>query len=139
LIPSLVFAFWAGHGAAVLIPVRSLLQVATLGSSSTGLNLTCANRVLLVEPWWNRKREDQAFARVRRILQEKPTHLVRVMVRSSIESDIVALQDEKEGKITGYLGDGHYTPTGATPGKREYRSVTTASGDHGCRKRTKNR
>lgn len=63
------------------------------------LNLTCANRVILVDLWWNLSIEMQAFSRVFRIGQTKKTHFLRIITEGTIDNRIEALQEEKAKNI----------------------------------------
>lgn len=55
-----------------------------------------ANRVILVEPFWNLSAEDQALARVRRKIQKKETFFVRLLVEDSIDMHISAIKEAKQ-------------------------------------------
>lgn len=46
-------------------------MILTLKTGSMGLNLSAANKVFFMDPWWNPAIEDQAIARVHRIGQVK--------------------------------------------------------------------
>ncbi len=85
-------------------------QVATMQSGGQSLNLTAANRVIIVDPWWNSVQEKQAFCRVVRIGQEKETHLVRVMARAAIDERIDSLQKSKDKEIDHALQDDGHIP-----------------------------
>ncbi|KAI0478648.1 P-loop containing nucleoside triphosphate hydrolase protein [Xylariaceae sp. FL0804] len=73
--------------------------VAGLKCGSTGLNITCANRVISVDPWWNHSIEEQAFARVFRHGQTKSTYFRRLVVRGSIDERILDIQKKKMEEI----------------------------------------
>lgn len=70
------------------------------------LNLTCANRVVLVDLWWNLALEMQAFSRVFRIGQTKETHFLRIISQNTIDNRIEALQEEKAKNINIVLKPG---------------------------------
>ncbi|KAE8125147.1 hypothetical protein FH972_019981 [Carpinus fangiana] len=70
--------------------------LASLKASGTGINLTAASRVYLLEPWWNPAVEDQAMDRVHRIGQKENVKIVRLIARNSIEERIVELQERKK-------------------------------------------
>mmetsp|Transcript_22507 Transcript_22507/g.19470 ORF Transcript_22507/g.19470 Transcript_22507/m.19470 type:complete len:134 (+) Transcript_22507:735-1136(+) len=57
----------------------------SLKAGSTGLNLTVATNVYLVDPWWNPAVEDQAIERVHRIGQKKEVNVVRFVCEKTIE------------------------------------------------------
>lgn len=52
---------------------------------SQGLDMHYANRVILVDPWWNDDGEEQGFARVKRKVQKKPTFFLRLMAEDTID------------------------------------------------------
>lgn len=80
------------------------LFLISLQAGSTGLNLTAANRVYLLDSWWNPAVEDQAIDRVHRIGQTKDVEVVRVKIADSVEDRILALQQKKRAIIEGALG-----------------------------------
>ena len=61
-----------------------------------GLNLTAADYVFLLDPWWNPASEDQAIARAHRIGQTRPVTALRFLSRNTIEEKIRALQERKK-------------------------------------------
>lgn len=63
------------------------------------MNLTCANRIILVDPWWNHSVELQAFARIFRIGQKKQTHFVTLLAKDTIDIRLFKLQTEKLDEI----------------------------------------
>lgn len=65
-----------------------LTILTSLRCGSTGLNLTAANHVFLMEPQWNPIVEDQALDRVHRIGQEKEVTTVRYIVNNTLEESI---------------------------------------------------
>jgi len=67
----------------------------TLGAGGVGLNLTAADYVFLLDPWWNPAREDQAVARAHRIGQERPVTVLRFISRDTVEEKIMLLQERK--------------------------------------------
>eukprot|EP01084_Bolivina_argentea_P145357 254789_1 len=68
----------------------------SLKAGGVALNLTCASRVFLMDPWWNPAAENQAIDRIHRIGQYKPIHAVRFIVGNSIEDRIIKLQEKKK-------------------------------------------
>ncbi|KAK1825689.1 SNF2 family N-terminal domain-containing protein [Podospora conica] len=82
-------------------------KVLIAGFSCTGvaLNLTCANRVIHIDLWWNKGLEDQANARVLRIGQEKPTYFVRLLLRDSMDERIIELQEDKDDECAPFMQD----------------------------------
>ncbi|MGI6199853.1 MAG: SNF2 helicase associated domain-containing protein [Christensenellales bacterium] len=72
----------------------------SLKAGGTGLNLTGADTVIHVDPWWNPAAEDQATDRAHRIGQHKVVHVIRLITRGTIEEKIIALQRKKRA-LTG--------------------------------------
>ena len=67
----------------------------SLKAGGTGLNLTAADYVLLMDPWWNPAVEDQAADRAHRIGQQRPVTIYRFIARGTIEEKIVELHKHK--------------------------------------------
>jgi len=67
----------------------------SLKAGGTGLNLTRANNIILMDPWWNPSTEDQAIDRVNRIGQTRPVQVTRFIVKDSIEEQILKLHEVK--------------------------------------------
>ncbi|MNV21755.1 hypothetical protein D3C71_1126980 [compost metagenome] len=65
-----------------------------------GLNLTQADYVYLVDPWWNPAVENQAIDRAYRIGQDKKVVAVRLITPNTIEEKILELQKRKRELIT---------------------------------------
>ncbi|KAI1330799.1 SNF2 family N-terminal domain-containing protein [Xylariaceae sp. FL0255] len=80
--------------------------VSSLKCASVALNLTCANRVILVDLWWNIAIEMQAFCRVFRIGQQKETHFLRIVAEGTIDNKIEALQAKKIENIGRIMENG---------------------------------
>lgn len=64
----------------------------SLKAGGLGLNLTAANKVVLIDPWWNPAQEDQAVDRIHRLGQTRPVEIVRFIARGSLEERILDLQ-----------------------------------------------
>jgi SNF2 family DNA or RNA helicase len=71
------------------------LFLISLKAGGTGLNLTAADYVIHMDPWWNPAVEDQASDRAHRIGQTRPVTVYRLVVKDSIEERIVDLHTEK--------------------------------------------
>ncbi len=71
------------------------VMLLSLKAGGTGLNLTAADHVFLVDPWWNPAVEDQAADRAHRIGQDKPVMVYRVVARDTVEERILELQARK--------------------------------------------
>jgi len=67
----------------------------SLKAGGAGLNLTAADYVIHMDPWWNPAVEDQASDRAHRIGQERPVTVYRLVVKNSIEEQIVDLHKQK--------------------------------------------
>ena len=67
----------------------------SLKAGGTGLNLTAADYVFILDPWWNPASEMQALSRSHRIGQDKPVMVYRFISDNSIEEKIVDLQNKK--------------------------------------------
>ncbi len=67
----------------------------SLKAGNTGLNLTAADYVFLVDPWWNTSVEDQAIDRTHRIGQTKHVMAYKMICKDSIEERIMNLQHKK--------------------------------------------
>jgi len=67
----------------------------SLRAGGTGLNLTAADHVFLLDPWWNPSVEDQAADRAHRIGQERPVVIHRMVAADTVEERILALQQRK--------------------------------------------
>jgi superfamily II DNA or RNA helicase len=84
---AVVRAFQADDGPPVML--------LSLKAGGTGLNLTAADHVFLVDPWWNPAVEDQAADRTHRIGQDKPVMVYRMVARDTVEERILELQAKK--------------------------------------------
>jgi len=81
-----VNAFQAGEGDLFLISLKA---------GGLGLNLTAADYVIHMDPWWNPAVEDQASDRAHRIGQQRPVTVYRLVARDTIEDQIVDLHHQK--------------------------------------------
>ncbi|MEO0685618.1 MAG: DEAD/DEAH box helicase, partial [Cyanobacteria bacterium J06649_11] len=75
-----VDAFQGGEGDVFLISLKA---------GGTGLNLTAADYVIHMDPWWNPAVEDQASDRAHRIGQQRPVTIYRLVTKDTIEDKIV--------------------------------------------------
>ena len=69
--------------------------VISLKAGGLGLNLTAADYVIHIDPWWNPAVEMQASDRTHRIGQEKPVFVFKLIARDSVEEKILQLQEKK--------------------------------------------
>ena len=78
--------FQAGQGDLFLISLKA---------GGSGLNLTAADYVIHMDPWWNPAVEDQASDRAHRIGQTRPVTVYRLVMEGTIEEQIVELHNKK--------------------------------------------
>jgi superfamily II DNA or RNA helicase len=71
------------------------VMLISLKAGGTGLNLTAADHVFLMDPWWNPAVEDQAADRAHRIGQERPVMVYRMVAKDTVEERIFSLQAQK--------------------------------------------
>jgi len=81
-----VDAFQAGEGDVFLISLKA---------GGVGINLTAADYVIHMDPWWNPAVEDQASDRAHRMGQQRPVTIYRLVARHTIEEGIVDLHQHK--------------------------------------------
>ena len=79
-------AFQRGEGEVFLISLKA---------GGTGLNLTAADYVIHLDPWWNPAVEDQATDRVHRIGQQRPVTVYRLVTENTVEEKILRLHETK--------------------------------------------
>lgn len=92
-------------------PNRPCILVCSLKVAGVGLNLTKANRVFMMDTWWNEALENQAIDRIHRFGQDNPTFVVRFLVRDSIEDRMLAIQQKKRAIINDALGAADHQTT----------------------------
>uniref|UniRef100_A0A6N2N875 RING-type domain-containing protein n=1 Tax=Salix viminalis TaxID=40686 RepID=A0A6N2N875_SALVM len=73
-----------------------MVLLASLKTSGTGINLTAASTVYLLEPWWNSAVEEQAINRVHQYGQKENVRIVRLIAQNSIEERILEMQERKK-------------------------------------------
>ena len=81
------------------------VMLLSLKAGGTGLNLTAADHVFLVDPWWNPAVEDQAADRAHRIGQDKPVMVYRMVARDTVEERILELQERKRALADAALSE----------------------------------
>ncbi|WP_276486041.1 DEAD/DEAH box helicase [Paraflavitalea pollutisoli] len=67
----------------------------SLKAGGTGLNLTAADYVYLVDPWWNPAVENQAIDRAHRIGQDKKVIAIRLICADTVEEKMLQMQETK--------------------------------------------
>ena len=71
------------------------IMLVSLRAGGTGLNLTAADHIFLLDPWWNPAVEDQAADRAHRLGQTRPVLVHRLVAQDTVEERILALQERK--------------------------------------------
>ncbi|MEE2672274.1 MAG: C-terminal helicase domain-containing protein, partial [Myxococcota bacterium] len=71
------------------------VMLVSLKAGGTGLNLTAADHIFLLDPWWNPAVEDQAADRAHRIGQTRPVVVHRLIARNTVEERILELHGRK--------------------------------------------
>ena len=82
----------------------------SLKAGGSGLTLTEADYVYVMDPWWNPAAEEQAIDRAHRIGQTKKVNVYRMVATDTIEAKVVELQDRKRQLISSVMNG---TGTGA--------------------------
>lgn len=90
-------SFQAGEGDLFLISLKA---------GGTGLNLTAADYVIHMDPWWNPAVEDQASDRAHRMGQKRPVTIYRLVAKDTIEDKIVELHKHKRDLANSLLEGG---------------------------------
>jgi SNF2 family DNA or RNA helicase len=80
------------------------LMLVSLKAGGTGLNLTAADYVFVLDPWWNPAAEAQAIDRAHRIGRTRPVFAYRLVARGTIEERILDLQRVKAALADAILG-----------------------------------
>ncbi|HEX5064191.1 MAG TPA: DEAD/DEAH box helicase, partial [Kofleriaceae bacterium] len=90
----LIDRFQTGEGDVFLISLKA---------GGTGINLTAADYVIHLDPWWNPAVEDQASDRAHRIGQTKPVTVYRLISRGTVEERILAMHRDKRALVSSVL------------------------------------
>ncbi|WP_428422373.1 DEAD/DEAH box helicase [Methylibium sp.] len=80
------------------------IMLLSLKAGGVGLNLTAADTVIHLDPWWNPAVEQQATDRAHRIGQDQPVFVYKLVVEGGIEERMLALQARKAALAEGVLG-----------------------------------
>ncbi|MFZ6643264.1 DEAD/DEAH box helicase [Undibacterium sp. TC4M20W] len=80
------------------------IMLISLKAGGVGLNLTAADTIIHMDPWWNPAVEEQANARAHRIGQEQAVFIYKLLIEGSIEERILGLQARKAALAEGVLG-----------------------------------
>lgn len=78
----------------------------SLKTGGYGLNLTAADTVIIVDPWWNPMGENQAIDRAHRIGQTRKVLVYKLITKGTIEEKILSLQQSKKDLFDNIIEDG---------------------------------
>jgi SNF2 family DNA or RNA helicase len=81
------------------------LFLISLKAGGLGLNLTAADYVFLLDPWWNPAVEAQAIDRAHRIGQTRSVFAYRLIARGTVEEKVLELQNTKRDLADAILGE----------------------------------
>lgn len=104
----------AGEVAAFQTDPERKLFLISLKAGGYGLNLTAADEVILIDPWWNPAVEAQAIDRAHRIGQGRPVTAYRLITRGTVEEKILKLQAQKRAIMDMTLEDDATVMSGLT-------------------------
>jgi superfamily II DNA or RNA helicase len=90
---------------------RACVFLISLKAGGTGLNLTAASDVVLLDPWWNPAVEAQAIDRTHRIGQTRTVIAYRLIARGTVEDRIAELQERKKALIRDVLAEEAFART----------------------------
>ncbi|KAF7967470.1 hypothetical protein HWV62_34115 [Athelia sp. TMB] len=76
------------------------VMLISLKAGALGLNLTVANNVYLMDPWWQEGIESQAIDRCNRIGQKKSVHVYQLIAENTVEAKVIDIQEKKKNLIT---------------------------------------
>ena len=93
---------------------ESKLFLVSLKAGGYGLNLTAADHVMLMDPWWNPAVEAQAIDRAHRLGQDRVVTALRLVTRGTVEEKILKLQAQKRGIVEAAFDDTSPMMTGLT-------------------------
>ena len=82
---------------------RFRIFLLSLKAGGAGLNLTAADTVFLLDPWWNPAAEDQAADRAHRLGQTQPVTVVRLVSLGTVEEKVLELHTKKRDLVRGVL------------------------------------
>lgn len=86
----------------------------SLKAGGFGLNLTEADHVFIMDPWWNPAAEQQAVDRIHRIGQDKEVHVYRLVAEGTIEEKVMQLKESKAALIDAVVGEGEFASAAVT-------------------------
>ena len=86
----------------------------SLKAGGFGLNLTEADHVFIMDPWWNPAAEQQAVDRIHRIGQNKEVHVYRLVAEGTIEEKVMQLKESKAALFDAVVGEGEFASAAVT-------------------------
>ena len=86
----------------------------SLKAGGFGLNLTEADHVFIMDPWWNPAAEQQAVDRIHRIGQDKEVHVYRLVAEGTIEEKVMQLKESKAALFDAVVGEGEFASATVT-------------------------
>ncbi|KAE8143056.1 SNF2 family N-terminal domain-containing protein [Aspergillus pseudotamarii] len=81
------------------------ILIASLMAGGIGLDMSMANKCILVDLWWNEAIQEQAFCRLYRIGQSKNVEFVKITIKDSIDEYLLKMQTRKTANLSGTMGD----------------------------------
>jgi SNF2 family DNA or RNA helicase len=94
--------------------------IMTLRTGGAGINLTAADYIFIMDPWWNAAAESQALDRAHRMGQQTPVFCYRLIAKDTIEERILELQKRKSLLAGSLLQDDASSLKTLTAGDIEY-------------------
>ena len=85
--------------------IEAKVMIASLKAGGIGIDLTMANKCILVEPWWNDATQQQAFCRLFRIGQERNVEIVKLVIKDTIDVYMMNLQEKKSKNIDAAINE----------------------------------
>eukprot|EP00298_Acanthocystis_sp_HF-20_P003415 c13773_g1_i1.p1 GENE.c13773_g1_i1~~c13773_g1_i1.p1 ORF type:complete len:584 (-),score=185.95 c13773_g1_i1:27-1541(-) len=104
------------------------VMLMSLHTGSLGLNLTFAANIVLMDSWWNPAIEAQAIDRVHRIGQTKPVFVKKLIVKNSVEDQVIEIQKRKLREIQEAYSGNKYHQTLSKFSVDELRSLFAGVG-----------
>ncbi|KAI0276598.1 SNF2 family N-terminal domain-containing protein [Russula aff. rugulosa BPL654] len=90
---------FAPVGVAAMNGINPKVMLISLKAGALGLNLTVANNIYLMDPWWQEGIESQAIDRCNRIGQKKTVHVYQFIAENTVETKVLDIQEKKKKLI----------------------------------------
>ncbi|KAH9895492.1 SNF2 family N-terminal domain-containing protein [Xylariomycetidae sp. FL2044] len=81
------------------------IMLVSLRAGNSGLNLTAASQIIIMDPFWNPYMEMQAVDRAHRIGQQRKVKVHRILIKNTIEDRIMKIQNEKRAMVDAALDE----------------------------------